>query len=244
MSIRIDISTDRRSLGEYSIENNPMVIGRSSSSDILIPSTLTDVSSKHALLREQGGGLWVMDGDGIKASTNGVYVNGSRISPSKWIHVANNGIVCLGNPRNTNCVQISVVRQGQSNPPNAAPAVVTQSVQQTVIPVPVELTNAGVNVALVRPSRSRSPWTTPINLFLHLIGLGICIAILPGLMGSAMQAGIVITILIIFEIYFLPTTISFNRDQPNRLAILALNLFLGWTFLGWVVCLVWSLTAR
>jgi len=42
----------------------------------------------------------------------------------------------------------------------------------------------------------------------------------------------------------LPTIISFNRDQPNRFAIFALNLFLGWSLIGWVVSLIWSLTAR
>ncbi|MCW8797467.1 MAG: superinfection immunity protein [Prosthecochloris sp.] len=40
--------------------------------------------------------------------------------------------------------------------------------------------------------------------------------------------------------YFLPTIIGFLRKQNNKTAILVLNLFLGWTFLGWVVSLVWA----
>ena len=43
--------------------------------------------------------------------------------------------------------------------------------------------------------------------------------------------------------YFLPAVVAYSRRHHNRLAILALNFLLGWTFLGWVIALVWSLTA-
>jgi hypothetical protein len=43
-------------------------------------------------------------------------------------------------------------------------------------------------------------------------------------------------------IYILPTLIAKNRRHHNTGAICALNLFLGWTFVGWVACLVWALT--
>ena len=43
--------------------------------------------------------------------------------------------------------------------------------------------------------------------------------------------------------YFLPTVMAAIRGHHNGGAILMLNLFLGWTFLGWVVALVWSVTA-
>ncbi len=42
--------------------------------------------------------------------------------------------------------------------------------------------------------------------------------------------------------YFLPTIIALARRQRNTLAIFLLNFFLGWTFIGWVVALVWSVT--
>jgi hypothetical protein len=47
-------------------------------------------------------------------------------------------------------------------------------------------------------------------------------------------------IVLIFAIYFLPTLIAFLRQHKNSLAIFLLNLLLGWTVLGWVVSLVWS----
>lgn len=47
-------------------------------------------------------------------------------------------------------------------------------------------------------------------------------------------------VVLIFAIYFLPTLIAFLRQHKNKLAIFLLNLLLGWTVLGWVVSLVWS----
>ncbi len=44
-------------------------------------------------------------------------------------------------------------------------------------------------------------------------------------------------------IYFLPSIIALARGHQNALAIFVLDLLLGWTFLGWVAALVWSLTA-
>ena len=41
--------------------------------------------------------------------------------------------------------------------------------------------------------------------------------------------------------YFLPFAIAFNRKRANTGATFALNLFLGWSLIGWVVALVWAL---
>ena len=53
--------------------------------------------------------------------------------------------------------------------------------------------------------------------------------------------GIVLFILSL-AFYFLPTIIALLRGHRNALAIFLLNFFLGWTFIGWVVALVWSAT--
>ena len=47
-------------------------------------------------------------------------------------------------------------------------------------------------------------------------------------------------VVLIFAFYFLPTLIAFLRQHKNKLVIFLLNLLLGWTVLGWVVSLVWS----
>jgi len=41
--------------------------------------------------------------------------------------------------------------------------------------------------------------------------------------------------------YFLPSIIGYSRRHPSCHAILALNLFLGLTVIGWVISLVWAL---
>jgi predicted membrane protein len=50
------------------------------------------------------------------------------------------------------------------------------------------------------------------------------------------------TILLIFLllIYFIPTIIG--DDKKYSTGIMLLNLFLGWTFVGWVAALVWAVS--
>jgi hypothetical protein len=43
-----------------------------------------------------------------------------------------------------------------------------------------------------------------------------------------------------FVMYFLPSIIAIARNKRDVTAILLLNLFLGWTMIGWVVALVWA----
>jgi hypothetical protein len=40
--------------------------------------------------------------------------------------------------------------------------------------------------------------------------------------------------------YFLPTVIALIKNKRDTLAIFLLNFFLGWTVIGWLVCLVWA----
>lgn len=51
-----------------------------------------------------------------------------------------------------------------------------------------------------------------------------------------------LTILIIILLYFLPTIIAFYRGKSNWLAIMLVNLFFGWSFIGWFVALIWAVT--
>jgi hypothetical protein len=45
------------------------------------------------------------------------------------------------------------------------------------------------------------------------------------------------------SLYLVPTAVAFFRGHPNSGAIAALNVLLGWTLLGYVLALVWSLAA-
>ena len=43
--------------------------------------------------------------------------------------------------------------------------------------------------------------------------------------------------------YFIPTLVANTRRHNNQMAIIMLNLFAGWTFIGWVAALVWACTS-
>lgn len=47
-----------------------------------------------------------------------------------------------------------------------------------------------------------------------------------------------------FLIYFLPTIVALSRGHLSALAIFLLNLFLGWTLIGWLLALIWSCTGN
>ena len=44
-------------------------------------------------------------------------------------------------------------------------------------------------------------------------------------------------------LYFFPSIVAYRREHRQREAILLLNLLLGWTLLGWIGALIWSVTA-
>jgi len=45
-------------------------------------------------------------------------------------------------------------------------------------------------------------------------------------------------------LYFAPTIVAFMRkDVPSRKHIFLVNLLLGWTFIIWVVSLIWAFTS-
>ena len=52
----------------------------------------------------------------------------------------------------------------------------------------------------------------------------------------------IVFIIVALLIYFLPSFVASKKQNAN--AIFILNLFLGWTLLGWVAALVWALTSE
>jgi Superinfection immunity protein len=68
--------------------------------------------------------------------------------------------------------------------------------------------------------------------------------------GSDDPAAAIISVVIVLilcviglAIYFLPTGIAMLRNHPNSMAIFLINFLLGWMCLGWIVALIWSVTA-
>jgi len=58
--------------------------------------------------------------------------------------------------------------------------------------------------------------------------------------GDAVGSGLLFILLI--GLYFVPWLISLSRKHNNSGAIAILNIFLGWTVIGWIVALIWSMT--
>lgn len=58
--------------------------------------------------------------------------------------------------------------------------------------------------------------------------------------GSGFPAGGVVLLILLLFVYFIPSLVAGSRKVRNGGAIFVLNLLLGWTFVGWVVALVWA----
>lgn len=59
--------------------------------------------------------------------------------------------------------------------------------------------------------------------------------------------GFIISLLItavVAALYFLPSIIAWQRKKANWRSIMVINIFLGWTLLGWVGALVWAFLAE
>jgi len=56
-------------------------------------------------------------------------------------------------------------------------------------------------------------------------------------------ATLVLMLFIGFAVYFIPIIIAFVRKHNNFVPICLLNIFAGWTFLGWLASLLWALNS-
>jgi hypothetical protein len=54
----------------------------------------------------------------------------------------------------------------------------------------------------------------------------------------------VATAILFAAVYVLPTIVAFEGSHPRRLTICVLNILLGWTLLGWILAIVWSVRRK
>ena len=47
-------------------------------------------------------------------------------------------------------------------------------------------------------------------------------------------------LLFMLGLYFIPTIVAVCREHSQAAPIIIVNLFLGWTLIGWVVALAWA----
>ena len=55
-----------------------------------------------------------------------------------------------------------------------------------------------------------------------------------------MENAVAIIFLLTIAIYFVPAIVAHYREHHNFGGILLLNIFAGWTLIGWVCALVWA----
>jgi hypothetical protein len=54
----------------------------------------------------------------------------------------------------------------------------------------------------------------------------------------------IFTIAFLLVIYVLPSYIAVRRGHRGQSSIIIINILLGWTLVGWIVALAWSLTGN
>jgi len=59
---------------------------------------------------------------------------------------------------------------------------------------------------------------------------------------SALSLMLLLVILFVGFLYLLPSILTFTRKKDNKVAILLLNIFLGWSLIGWIISLVWAVS--
>ncbi len=50
-------------------------------------------------------------------------------------------------------------------------------------------------------------------------------------------------LVIIVALYLIPTLIAFRRNIQGRWGVTIINVLFGWTAFGWVVALIWAVSA-
>ena len=66
---------------------------------------------------------------------------------------------------------------------------------------------------------------------------------MPAEQGASVVSGIlplILPLILLIAIYFIPTIIAVRKNHFQKTAIILINIFLGWSFVGWVVALVWA----
>lgn len=63
-------------------------------------------------------------------------------------------------------------------------------------------------------------------------------------MGDLLQPTHLIVVAVLAVFYLVPVIVARSRKCSATAGIAVINIFLGWTFLGWVVALAWAATGK
>ena len=62
--------------------------------------------------------------------------------------------------------------------------------------------------------------------------------------GSGLGIGMIVLTILSFVAYWAPTIIAVVRKVPNKGSVIVINLFLGWTVIGWIIALAMAARSR
>ncbi len=103
---------------------------------------------------------------------------------------------------------------------------------------------------MLREAKSRARgWFTAVPLLVIAVLICLHAAVRVGASADVAQTGDLLRAATFLAmalsgvlLYLLPSAVAALRRHRDRGALLALNLLAGWTGLGWLIALVWSLT--
>lgn len=49
-----------------------------------------------------------------------------------------------------------------------------------------------------------------------------------------------LVMILVVTLYAVPSFVAFFRQHSKKQVILVTNIFVGWTLIGWIACMVWS----
>lgn len=50
----------------------------------------------------------------------------------------------------------------------------------------------------------------------------------------------IVALFLLIAWYFIPSLIAWEKAKAGKVSILIVNIFLGWTVIGWIVALAWA----
>lgn len=95
-----------------------------------------------------------------------------------------------------------------------------------------------------QPAQPTGNWQNdtlaPMVVGILVVGLLVCAAVWSQEAFTAI--GLILAFVALLAVYFVPCAVARHRQHPQTLAIGVLNVFAGWTFVGWLAALVWACT--
>jgi len=87
---------------QFELKQQQHVLGRDRTrADLIVPEPWRAVSGVHAVFRQIGDNYWIYDGDGQRPSTNGLFVDRTRITPNDGYCLKNGAEIKIGlDPKN------------------------------------------------------------------------------------------------------------------------------------------------